>query len=77
MPVAYSGDNWVGDPAKASTLAFIAPNGAETSLDLTGTGVQQFVFGMVGDWTVRLVMADSSVRTAVISIMGGMTLIFR
>jgi len=77
LPVAYSGDNWVGDPAKASTLAFIAPNGAETSLDLTGTGVQQFVFGMVGDWTVRLVMADSSVRTAVISIMGGMTCIFR
>ena len=77
LPVAYSGDNWVGNPAKASTLAFIAPNGAETSLDLTGTGAQQFGFGMVGDWTVRLVMADNSVHTAIISIMGGMTFIFR
>lgn len=79
-PVAYSGDDWAGDVSKASTLTFVSPSGAETAINLTGTGTtapSQFKFGKAGRWTVRLTMADSTVRTAQINVTGGFAIIFR
>lgn len=79
-PVAYSGDDWVGDVSKAATLTFISPDSVETSINLTGTGTttpEQFVFDKTGFWTVRLTMADSTVCTAQINVTGGFAIIFR
>lgn len=79
-PVAYSGDDWVGDVSKAATLTFISPDSVETSINLTGTGTttpEQFVFDKTGFWTVRLTMADGTVRTARINGIGGLALIFK
>ena len=68
MPVSYSGDDWHRDMAQASSLTFVSPTGAETTIDCTGTGAVAFTFDTVGIWTVRLTMADSTVREAVINI---------
>ena len=76
LPVAYSGDDWLGDAAKAATVVFTSPNGAVTTLNLTGTGAQSFKFDSSGKWTVTLTMADGSTRTAVISVRGGFMIIF-
>lgn len=79
-PVAYSGDDWAGDVSKASTLTFVSPSGAETAINLTGTGTtvpSQFKFDKAGLWTVRLTMADGTVRTAQINVTGGLAIIFR
>lgn len=73
--VAYSGDNWLGAVA-ASTVTFIPPDGAPTALNLTGTGITSFVFGKSGQWTVRLAMADGMTREAVITVIGGLVIIF-
>ena len=69
--VAYTGDNWVGDAAKAATLTFTSPSGKTTTLNRTGSGATLFNFNEVGDWTVQLAMADGSTRTSVITINGG------
>ncbi len=76
LPVAYTGDNWIGDAAKASTLTFIPPAGESSSLDLTGTGAQPFSFKKSGDWTVRLAMADGSTREAIVTIIPEAFLLF-
>lgn len=77
LPVAYSGDDWVGDATAAATLTFVSPDGAETTLDLAGTGAtMQFRFTTSGNWTVTLTMTDGSTRTAVISICGGFVIRF-
>ena len=68
LPVAYSGDNWHRDVSKAATLTFVSPSGAETTISRTGTGAAAFTFDTVGIWTVRLSMADSTVREAAINI---------
>ena len=75
LPVAYTGDNWLGDAAKAATVVFTSPSGAATTLNLTGTGAQSFTFDSPGKWTVTLTMADGTTRTAVISVSGGLTII--
>ena len=75
-PVAYSGDDWLGDASKASTLTFVSPDGTETVLDRTGTGVQSFTFDKTGHWTVRLV-ADGKTRTADILIRDTFVIIVR
>ena len=75
LPVAYSGDNWLGDAAKAATVVFTSPGGKVTTLNLTGTGAQAFTFDSVGNWTVTLTMADGTTRTAVISVSGGLTIV--
>ena len=77
LPVSYTGDNWVGDAAKASSLTFISPVGVSTTLNRTGTGAMQFVFDKSGNWTVRLTMADNMVREAVVFISGGFVLVIR
>lgn len=79
-PVAYSGDDWVGDVSKAATLTFVSPSGVETAINLTGTGTtapSQFKFNKTGRWTVRLAMADSTERTAQINVTGGFEIILR
>ena len=79
-PVAYSGDDWIGDVSKAAALKFVSPDGVETTINLTGTGTttpEQFMLDKIGVWTVRLTMADSTVRTAQINVMGGFAIIFR
>lgn len=75
MPVSYSGDNWIGDAAKAVTVVFTSPSGTATTLNLMGTGTQTFTFNSSGKWTVTLTMADGMTRTAVISVRGGMTVV--
>ena len=76
--VAYTGDNWVGDAAKAATLTFTSPSGKATTLNRTGTGAASFNFNELGDWTVLLAMADGSTRTAVVSVDGlGFMLLFK
>ena len=79
LPVAYSGDDWVGDAAKAATLTFVSPEGAETVVERTGTGAVEFYFNKLGSWTVRLEMADGTTRTAILNVirMGGFVLSFR
>lgn len=77
LPVAYSGDNWIGDVSAAAALTFVSPDGAETTLNLAGTGATtQFKFGKPGSWTVRLTMASGATRTAVISVCGGLVIVF-
>ena len=63
-PVSYSGDNWIGDMSKAAKLTFVAPDGTETVLNRTGSGVENFAFDTTGHWTITLEMADGSTRTA-------------
>lgn len=70
LPVAYTGDNWIGNPAKTATLTIAPPEGAETVFNLAGTGAQPFTFSPAGDWTVTLAMADGSSRSAILSIFG-------
>ena len=63
-PVAYSGDNWIGDMSKAATLTFVSPDGTETVLNRIGSGAESFTFDKTGHWTITLRMADGSTRTA-------------
>jgi len=79
LPVAYSGDDWVGDAAKAATLTFVSPEGSETVVERTGTGAVEFYFNKIGSWTVRLEMVDGTTRTAILNVirMGGFVLSFR
>lgn len=75
--VAYTGDNWVGDAAKAATLTFTSPSGKTTTLNRTGSGAIAFNFNEVGNWTVLLAMADGTARTAVVTIDGGFTIVIQ
>ena len=53
-PVAYSGDDWLGDLTKAATVTFTSPGGSVTTWSKTGTGADTFTFGERGTWTVRM-----------------------
>lgn len=75
--VAYTGDSWVGDAAKAATLTFTSPSGAATTVNRTGSGAIAFNFNEVGSWTVLLAMADGTTRTAVVTIDGGFTIVIQ
>lgn len=78
LPIAYTGDNWIGDAAKAATLTITPPSGEPTVLNLSGTGAQPFDFRTPGDWTVLLAMADGTTRQSTLSIIGeAFTLIIR
>ena len=68
LPVAYSGDDWVRDMSKTATLTITSPDGTETIVERTGTGAEPFKFGKLGEWTVQLVMADGTTRTAIVTI---------
>ena len=75
-PVAYSGDDWVGDETAASTLTIVSPLGAQTSCNLAGTGALPFSFNKSGRWLVRLAMADGSAREASVDVSGGFVITF-
>ena len=78
LPIAYTGDNWIGNAAKAATLTITPPRGDPTVLNLSGTGAQPFDFRTPGDWTVLLAMADGTTRQSTLSIIGeAFTLIIR
>ncbi len=81
LPIAYSGDNWVGDVDKAAIITFIPPanSGLESIVwERTGTGADTFTFGKSGDWTVTLRCQDETEQTAVVTIeKGGLVLLFR
>ena len=62
-PVAYSGDGWRGNASKAATLTFVAPDGTDTVLNMTGAGAESFTFDKPGHWTV-LLAADGKTSTA-------------
>ena len=70
LPIAYTGDNWIGDPSKAATLTIVPPGGETSTFALAGTGAQPFTFGKPGDWSLTLAMADGTTRQAVVTILG-------
>ena len=79
LPIAYSGDNWLGvDATAASTVTFIPPEGDATTLNPTGTGATRFTFDKPGTWTVRLTMADNTTRESILGVIArGFTISFR
>lgn len=78
LPVAYSGDDWVGDMSKAATLRFISPRNQTNTVVRTGTGAMSFAFTQHGRWTVLLEMENGTTFEATINITGaGFTLIVK
>ena len=81
--VAYSGDDWIGDLAKAATVTIVPPSGSglETTIwsDLAaGNGARSFAFNVAGRWTVTLTFADSTTRSAIIDVRNsGLIISFR
>ena len=79
-PVAYTGDNWVGDTSNVATLTITSPSGVVTVLDdddlSGGNGATEFKFSGTGNWTVALVMADGSTETTTIRVSGGLIISF-
>lgn len=66
--VAYSGDDWAGDPSAASTLTRLSPEGVTTTHALAGTGARAFALDTAGDWTLTLEMADGRTLTSVVTV---------
>ena len=65
--IAYSGDNWRGDPSATSTLLQTNPKGVTTSQSLTGTGITPFTPPTRGDYTLTLIAGETTLN-AVISV---------
>ena len=64
-PVAYSGDDWKGDLAKAATVTFTPPEGSGLTATTwnrsnPGTGAAAFTFNAKGVWTVTLTFANNT-----------------
>ena len=79
-PVAYSGDDWIGDASKAVTLTFSPPAASGLSpvvVNRSGTGTQSFTFDEAGFWTVLMEMADGTTREATVFVKAGFVLVFR
>ena len=74
--LAYSGDDWKFAADAAATLTVTSPSGESTQFDLSGTGKQQFAFNKSGTWTVTLASA-SGTRTAIVTVTGGLVIIFQ
>ena len=80
LPVAYSGDGWIGDVTKTSTLTFTPPVGSGLSpavFDLAGQGAQSFTINTCGEWTVLLTFADGATLSSRINYWNGFVLSFR
>ncbi len=77
--VAYTGDHWRGDSSAEATLTFTPPSGGgATEVPLAGSGAASFDFNVVGIWTVKLAMADSTELEAYINIIApGFVMIVR
>ena len=67
MPVAFSGDNWIGAADATATLTFVAPDGTSTAVPCTGCGVYDFepYLKKHGIWTVTLTPANSAYASLV------------
>ena len=70
LPIAYSGDNWAGNPSKPAVLTVVSPDGVETGLAFSGTGAFPFPFDSIGKWKVRLSAAGMS-QEAELDLYGG------
>ena len=69
LPVAYSGDSWRRDPAKASTLTVIDPDGVENDPhEFAGTGTKSIPFNKLGVWRLRLEMENGRFCEASVNI---------
>ena len=70
-PVAYSSDLWKGNSSQAVRLTFTPPEGSllpETIIDLEGQGAQSFAFPVVGVWSVKLELADGTIKMSCVII---------
>lgn len=68
LPIAYTGDNWLGNATSASTLTITSPSGSAIVNNLEGSGANPFAFNAPGDWTVRLAIADGRTLTSVVTV---------
>lgn len=69
LPIAYSGDSWVGSVTAASTLSITPPEGVPVEEHLTGSGVYMVPEPANGTW--RIALADgSTTRSATIRVAG-------
>ena len=71
LPFAYSGDDWAGDAAAASTLSFVPPSGADHNESCLGTGVVEYQLNEPGTWTVTLTGDGVTTLTSIINYEGG------
>lgn len=78
LPFAFSGDNWIGDSAAASTLSFLSPSSANHNEECLGTGVVEYQLKEPGTWTVMLTGDGVATFTSVINYEGaGFILVVR
>ena len=77
LPVAYTGDNWIGDVSKASSLSFVSPSGVTNTFNFAGTDATSFKFGDPGCWTVILSMVDGATHKAAVMVNGYIVISFR
>lgn len=81
LPVAFSGDNWIGAADATATLTFVAPDGTSTVIPCTGCGAYDFEHDLrkSGVWTVTLTPANSAYATLVATLKErmGFIMVFR
>ena len=78
LPLAFSGDNWIGDSAAASTLSFLSPSSANHNEECLGTGVVEYQLKEPGTWTVTLTGDGVTTLTSIINYEGvGFILVVR
>lgn len=75
--IAYSGDNWCGDPASDATLTLVSPSGVETDMALSGTGSVEFDPDEIGLWSVILSYDTVMLTSSVTVCPKGMSIIIR
>ena len=77
-PVAYSGDDWMGDLTGAASLSFTSPSGTVTVMDCNpGNGAVDFQFPEIGKWRAVVTFTDGTSREAEIEIIAqGMVISF-
>lgn len=78
-PVAYSGDDWMGDLTEAASLAFTSPSGTVTVMACdSGNGAVEFQFPEIGKWRAVVTFTDGTSREAeIVIIVQGMVISFR
>lgn len=77
MPIAYSGDGWLGSSSKSSTLTVVNPKGAESVLRQTGWGVTPVQMRKGGIWTVTLASATGTETAEIDVVPSGLCIFVR
>ena len=54
MPLAYTGDNWIGAHDAASVIEIVSPSGTDSRIEFSGTGAYEFCPQERGVWGVKL-----------------------